>query len=382
MDYVALIFASYCLVVSVTNIWFLRRYSIPDADVLLDDDVLVSVLIPARNESESIGACIQSIAGQTYKKLEIIVLDDRSSDNTLEIVQQQVFSDNRIKVIVGEDSPGGWIGKHWACHQLSKIARGTHFIFVDADTVMQPNAISDALKLSKQSDSDLVTFIPYRMRSCMSEYLIFPFIDWIIISWLPILIGRLFKYSFLSVSFGQFILLKKQVYFSSGGHKSIKNIPTDDIELGRRVKRAGYKWGLYDGTKLLETRSYATDKQAIIGISRSVFPALNHSVSVLLIFSFALLMLGFYPGVVLVLETLDHGISLTDKSGIAIITFSMLVGSWLVVTKGLSHHYWATFFYPISFLVMIAIAFHSMVLYSMGHAVWKGRSVKVRKIRL
>ena len=177
------------------------------------------------------------------------------------------------------------------------------------------------------------------------------------------------------------MLFKKEVYFSSGGHRAIKDIPTDDIELGRRVKKKDFSWGLYDGTKLLKTESYSTNSDLVSGISRSIFPALNHSLSTLLVFSILLIVLGFYPWAAVVLSSLDGESVFSVKGSIGIISLLMFVGSWVVVCRSLSHELWTVFLYPFSFGLMILIDLHSMIMYSAGLTAWKGRTVQEKKIR-
>ncbi|MEL6824229.1 MAG: glycosyltransferase family A protein, partial [Calditrichota bacterium] len=105
----------------------------------------VSVLIPARNEEMNIGNCLTSLSAQTYPSLEIIVLDDQSSDKTTTIVQQHSLKDNRIRLIRGTPLKDGWTGKNWACHQLSKQASGNYLIFTDADTTHHPDAVRNSI---------------------------------------------------------------------------------------------------------------------------------------------------------------------------------------------------------------------------------------------
>ena len=100
---------------------------------------MVSVLIPARNEEANIKRCIYSLIDQSYKNLEIIVLDDDSSDQTFKIAQELSKRFPKISVFKGASKSKGWTGKNWACYQLSKYAKGDFLLFVDADTKLQKN---------------------------------------------------------------------------------------------------------------------------------------------------------------------------------------------------------------------------------------------------
>jgi len=373
----------YCLVTTLFNLRFLRcsrKFRKEEAD--LDEQALISILIPARNESSSIEICLQSLTAQTYKNLEILVLDDHSSDNTFDVVDSYRKMDSRVSVIKGSDLQSGWIGKHWACHQLSGVASGDYLLFVDADTSLRPDAILIAKTLGSLQNNDLVTFMPYRSKTCVLEYFLFPFIDWIIVSWLPLKLSQKLKISFMSASFGQFMFFKRKAYIGCGGHEAIKDIPTDDMELGRRVKRTGFGWGLYDGVDLIETTSYSSSIETLLGISRSLFPVLSHSFTVLILFSVCLMGLGFYPIYYIFTNVLLTYSGLSTDLGLAIVAFSSVLISWGMICRSFSHGIVSVPLYPLSIAMMILTAFHSMASYSLGLTAWKGRTVKVKKVRL
>jgi len=121
---------------------------------------LVSVLIPARNEERNIKNCVASLLRADYPKLEIIVLDDNSSDGTYRILRELSEHHENLRVIKGKKLPPGWNGKNWACHQLSQAARGEWFLFTDADTVHKPHSVSTALGVAQKRKSVFITCIP------------------------------------------------------------------------------------------------------------------------------------------------------------------------------------------------------------------------------
>ncbi|MCH2308007.1 MAG: glycosyltransferase family 2 protein, partial [SAR202 cluster bacterium] len=98
----------------------------------LDD--MVSILIPVRNEANNIRECLESIISQDYEAFEVIILDDRSTDKTAKIVETFQGTTDCLKLINGKELPDGWVGKNWACHQLSEHAKGQLILFMDADT--------------------------------------------------------------------------------------------------------------------------------------------------------------------------------------------------------------------------------------------------------
>ena len=198
---------------------------------------LVSILIPARNEYHNIRRCLDSLIKIDYSQLEILVLNDRSTDQTATLVEDYQTKDNRIKLLQGEELPSGWIGKHWACHQLSSIASGDLLLFVDADTVLGSQVIENAVAEVEKDKIDLLTLLPNRLRQSFVDKLIYPFIDWSILCFLPVKLAHVWKNPYLSFTFGQFMLFRKSAYLQIGGYEAIHNNILDDMELGRRIKR-------------------------------------------------------------------------------------------------------------------------------------------------
>ncbi len=138
----------------------------------------VSVVVPARNEENKIGRCLASLLAQDYPNFEIIVIDDRSTDKTAEIIQYYIDSDSntqkRIKFVHGKDAPEGWIGKCNALAHAVGYAAGDWFAFTDADTYHQPNSIRDAISYAVNEKLDLLSFIPVQELGSFPEKLIMP----------------------------------------------------------------------------------------------------------------------------------------------------------------------------------------------------------------
>ncbi|NCU32632.1 MAG: glycosyltransferase, partial [Candidatus Moranbacteria bacterium] len=122
------------------------------------ENPFLSVLIPARNEEKNIRNAVDSVLKNNYPHLELIVLDDHSTDRTGEILAS--YSDSRLSVIKGKPLPKGWIGKNWACHQLSQKAKGDIIVFSDADTLHSSNGLTLLVEKMKLTNADLLSGIP------------------------------------------------------------------------------------------------------------------------------------------------------------------------------------------------------------------------------
>jgi chlorobactene glucosyltransferase len=144
-----------------------KNYKLPKN--IIDSPPLVSVLIPARDEEKNIYRCLRSLAKQDYPNIEILVLDDNSKDKTANIVEEFASKDRKVKLIRGKPLKTGWLGKSYACHQLSENANGDYFLFVDADTLHFPDSISSALASLTCNGLDAISVFPKQITVTIHE---------------------------------------------------------------------------------------------------------------------------------------------------------------------------------------------------------------------
>jgi len=373
--------ACFSVMTAFSNTRFLNRKSSTVMKNTRIDTVTVSVLIPARDEENRISECLQSLISQCSNVIEIIVLDDRSTDATAEIVMEFSEQDSRVKLMAGDELPSGWIGKHWACHQLSLVSEGQYLLFLDADTVLEEDAILLALRKATEGNCDLLTFMPRRIAKCVAEKLMFPFIDWAIFCWLPMSQAHKRKNPYLSATYGQFMLFKRLAYEQIGGHSRVKDNAVDDMELGRMTKREGLVWSLLDGGGLVTSLPYENNVDALKGISRSVFPALNYHVSLLVAFSILLLAIAYIPPYNFINEVISDQFS-TGFFYLSLFSLSMLVISWAFVCVRFKHPKYLVILFPVSITLVVLVAYYSMFANAMQFQSWKDRGVPGRRVRL
>lgn len=250
---------------------------------------LISVLVPARNEERNIKRCVNSLLHSDYPKLEIIVLDDHSKDKTYKIVKKISEHRRNLRVIKGKELPPGWNGKNWACHQLSQVARGEWLLFTDADTIHKPQSISRALALAQSKKSVFVSCLPRFITKTWSEKLYFPVIHFVFVALFPLKLINRSKDSRLSFAIGPFLFIQRDFYFSWGGYESIRSEIVDDIAMARKVKEAGGRTAILDGTKIMEVRFYTSFKEVWNGFSKNSYEAIGRAPHLV-----ALLFIGCY----------------------------------------------------------------------------------------
>lgn len=236
----------------------------------------VSVLLPVRDEASRVGACVSALLEQVrVDDLEILVLDDGSSDGTADVVRAAADGDPRVRVLTGTEPPDGWLGKPNACAQLAAAARGTVLVFVDADVVLAPHALCGAVTLLRGSGLDLVCPYPRQLAFTPTERLVQPLLQWSWLTTLPLRAAERSSRPSTAAANGQFLVVDADVYARSGGHggPGVRDAVLDDIALLRAVKAAGGTGGMVDGTLLATCRMYDSWPALREGYTKSLWSA-------------------------------------------------------------------------------------------------------------
>jgi len=251
---------------------------------VLKNPPLISILIPARNEAENISRCLKSLLKQDYPNLEIIVLNDNSTDGTSKVVKVIAEKDNRVRLVEGAPLEDGWIGKNFASHQLAKYAKGEYFIFTDADTLHFSKTVSSALGALITTKVDALSIYPRQIMVTFAERMTVPIINIALQCFIPFMLIKKSKNPLFSTAIGQFMMFKRKTYEKIGGYESIKGHMIDDIQISKRVKKSGYKFMVFDGRNTVYCRMYRNLKGVVIGLAKSIYPAFNGNI--LALFSF------------------------------------------------------------------------------------------------
>jgi chlorobactene glucosyltransferase len=214
---------------------------------------LVSIIVPARNEAENIATVVRSLLETSYEPMELIVVDDRSTDETAAIVAG-LPRDTRLRLIRGEELPSGWYGKPWACLQGFRHARGELLLFTDADTRHQPELLARAVGQLHRVDADLLTVAPTQLCLTFWERLVMPQI-WFLLSlrYHPHSVSRARRPRDV-IANGQFILTTRQAYETAGCHAAVAHEVAEDLALAQVYVRKGLRLHFAFAERLMETR--------------------------------------------------------------------------------------------------------------------------------
>jgi chlorobactene glucosyltransferase len=248
--------------------YVIRRPRLRDYEPLTSGP-LVSVIIPARDEARNIERCVRSVLATRYAPIEVIVVDDRSTDGTAEIVEPA--TGNRLKLVRGVEPPAGWFGKQWAIMQGYRESKGELLLFTDADTRHEPQLLPRAVRGLQQERADIFTVLPRQEMRTFWERLIQPHVFVALESRFAYLgsINRTRTY-WNAIANGQFILTPRVVYEAVGTHEAVKDTVTDDLMLAQAYVRGGKDIFIVQAREFMSTRMYTSLREIIGGWTKNL----------------------------------------------------------------------------------------------------------------
>jgi chlorobactene glucosyltransferase len=352
------------------------------------DGPLVSVIIPARNESRTIATVVSSLLASAYHNLEVIVVDDRSTDDTAAVVARvestvdgrQSTRDRRpstvdIRLIRGDSLPPGWYGKPWACVQGYRAARGDILLFTDADTRHDPMLLPHAVGALLERRGALVTVAPLQRCVTFWERVVMPQV-WLLLGvrFHPEIVNRA-RHRRDVIANGQFVLMHRDDYEAIGTHEAVRHAVAEDLELAQRCTASGRRVWFAFATDLMETRMYHGLRHLVEGWSKNLYLGGRQSfagepLKQALVPVTLLVAIGFWivPVVALLAALLLPALLLP-----ATIATGLSVLFWGVVMASMRIPPWYALAYPLGAVVAFGIVLRST--WRGGRRVeWQGRT--------
>jgi len=372
------------------GIWidrYLETFRSVDRDPQLKEDTyteplpetpLVSIMLPARNEERNIGACLESLARLDYPALEIIVVNDRSTDRTQEIVEALQKNHPNITLINNTELHEGWTGKNFALHQAGQKARGGWYLFTDADTCHHPKSLFQAMSYVLRKNIDMLTLLPLLEGKSFWEKLIQPIAGAVLLISFPIQKSN-DPESGTAFANGQYILIRKEVYRQIGGHEALKQYFLEDIAMAKAVKSIKRALRVVISPDLYKTRMYKNFVEIWNGWTRIFYFIYEKKFSLLflnmiLLFTFSLLpaLLFIYAGLYLLLA---HHFSfsmlmLFILAGIQVMVIRLATFRYYRIAKANPYY---SLLNPIGCVVMIGILCNAIkTIFSKKGMTWRG----------
>ncbi len=375
---VALIFAVVPFVFFLLNRAVYRRTERLPADAPVPG---VSVLIPARNEEANIREALESVLANPLREMEVIVLDDQSTDDTAAIVRAYACKDSRVRLESAPPLPAGWCGKQHACHHLAGLARFPYLVFVDADVRLAPDALVRMLHFmeSNQADSPrlnadgyrgpvaLASGVPHQQTGSFLERLLIPLIHFLLMAYLPMRGMRNGLGLSLAAGCGQLFIARASAYRRAGGHQAIRDTLHDGVKLPRAFRKAGFMTGLFDATDLATCRMYHGVRETWSGLGKNAIeglaaPRLIGIMTLMLLCGQVLpwIVLPFTSGLATIFAATAASLSLVPR----------LAGAGLF-----RQSYLGAVLHPLSIVLLLVIQWQALFRWLLGRPnSWKGRS--------
>jgi chlorobactene glucosyltransferase len=344
------------------------------------DPPSVSLVIPARNEARNIRRCVESALASSYPGLEVIVVDDHSTDDTGRIVHELAARDARLRVVVPPPLPAGWFGKQWACTAGAQRSGGAIIGFLDADTWQRGDLVPRVVNAMSSRGADLLSVAGTQELGTFWERVVQPQV----FGTLAARFGGTesvngSRFASQKIANGQCLFVRREAYDALGGHASVRDRVAEDLALAQHFFLAGRRTTLVLGQEQLRTRMYTSLRELIDGWGKNIYAggidAVPFGRAGRALFPFVLLtpgLSGVLPALLLVLSA--GGV----LGGTVLVWAAVAIGAnlvwWAVVYRwlGLSPGYAAL--HPLGAGLLLYISVRAIV---RGRRVeWKGREYR------
>lgn len=358
----------------------------PESQKFFEGDApMVSLCIPARNEEQNIERCVRSAMRQTYPNMEVIVLDDHSSDRTSEILFRMANSgDNSLHMMQGKSKPDQWLGKPWACQQLAEEASGEILIFIDADTWLEKEMVARVVRTMGSDVLDFLTVWPQQKLGTFWEKTVIPLVYYALLSllpvryvqqtphWLPRKLRKRLGPLFAAAN-GQCMAFKSSAYQAVGGHASVKDQVIEDVALAKRIKKFDFNLNMYHGMNAITCRMYTSGKELREGFSKNFFAGFGYNLPLFLLMAVLHLIVYIFPFLLLPWAIHVSNIYLAFLSGLVV---SVIYWHRYLLARWFDWSIWYIFLHPLGVLWFQKLGIESTYHYLSGkRPSWKGRPV-------
>ena len=328
----------------------------------------VAAIVPARNEEVSIAACITSLAAQP-EIVEIIAINDQSSDRTGEILRDLARNISHLQVIDAGAPPSGWVGKNHAVSLGAHQANSPWLLFTDADAVLLEGAIAKAIALATEKDASLISFSPEQELGSWYERVLIPFVYLRLVQ----------SFSFDEVNDpsskaaaanGQFLLIQREAYDAVGGHAAIHGSVLEDVALARRVKSAGLRIWFASGLGVVRVRMYRSFSAMWEGWKKNLFQLMGGTTgSVFAEFESA------FPWMILLILMIGIKLPVAMFAGVILLLLRQ-VSYGMALSRNHFPFKYIIYYLPAIFLYA-GVLWASHESYAKGKVTWKGREYSV-----
>lgn len=335
----------------------------------------VSLLVPARNEAAVIGRTVRLLLAQEYAHFDVWVLDDHSDDDTGTLARTAAAGDARLHVLSGRSLPPGWLGKNWACWQLTQAAPGEVLVFTDADVQWQPGALAALVADMVEAQADLLTVWPTQRTVTWGERLVVPLMALVVQAYLPLPLVHHTANRSLAAANGQCMAFRRDAYTAIDGHRHVRANVLEDVTMARHLKGQGLRLRMADGGGLIECRMYGSWSQVRDGYAKNILAGYGDSVVGLALATLFHWLVFLLPWAALVAGFRGAPVPGWPHWPLTLILVGLALRAWTAAFTG--QRVVDALLMPISVLLMTRIAAQALWWrWRYGGPRWKGRIVR------
>jgi chlorobactene glucosyltransferase len=341
----------------------------------------LSVVIPARNEERDVEAAVRSHLAQDYPDLEVLVVEDRSTDGTARVLEGLARENARLSVVPGAEPPEGWLGKPHALAQGAAAASGELLLFADADVRYHPRALTEAVAYLEARRLDFLMLLPRVEMLGFWENVLMPYLL-VAFFQAPAFLSNRRRPRWIAAGGGAGNLVRRSVYEALGGHAALRDSVVDDVRLGFAVKGAGYCFGVVRADNRVAVRMYRGFREVFDGFTKNV-AYVYHGIAGALLLGATVGTLGaaLLPAGALVAALLGMKLSTADLA-LAAAGYGLSVLSRIVLAVSLADPLWPAFTHPIMAAVWSGILARSLYQrFIRRRLTWRGRDFEARAAR-
>jgi len=337
----------------------------------------VSIIVPAKDEAANIERCLQSLLSQDYPNYEVILVDDRSEDETATIANRIARRDYRLRVLRVVQLAAGWTGKNHALDFAQRRADGEWLLFVDADAWLHPACLSVVLRDAEEHKAGLSSLLPRMDMRSFWERAVQPLAATMLMTLFPLPKANDRSRTDGGFANGQFMLIRRTAYDAIGGHEAVKDKFVEDINIGRLIKKHALGLRVVVAPALASVRMYSSLPQIMRGWSRIFYAAVNARPAILWAFFAVLFALSVLPWIILPACGLAALMGATGQ-------FTMLITAMALAQEFLQTTVFGRAYYaghsplrllvwrPLATLTMMTVLLQTIRLCKTHNVVWRG----------
>ena len=334
----------------------------------------VSVVVAARDEARHVADAARSLLSQDYPELQVVIVDDRSTDGTGEILDRLAAADSRLTVTHVRELPADWLGKNHALQTGADAASGEWLLFTDADVHWAPDTVGRAVRYAEEQGLDHLVATPQvELPGALLQAFGLQFMQAFLLFTRPWRVRDPRSRFFVGV--GAFNLVRHRAYAEVGGHRTIALRPDDDMKLGKILKRAGFRQDLVLGRGLLRVEWYRSFRELQAGLEKNLFSGIEYRPLISVLGGLGQLVVGVLP-LILVWSAGGLAAALFTAQIVAMVALQVAAAREARVSPAVA------VLYPVAVLLFVYLLWRTMAVnLRQGGITWRGTFYPLAKLK-